>query len=301
MKKLFTISIIALASVSAIGQSLKVSTGSANNTYSRVFKEMSSACFNEIQMTEVNSTGSTQNIDRIIGNEVHMSMSQVDVLFYRARTEDLSKIKTLVSLFPEEVHVVALTNSNIKEGGTLGFGAKQLTFNTVNDLANRTVVAVGGSYITAQVIRLQSEIPFNVVEVNKNEDALAALNAGTAQAAIFVGGSPLGVVSALNKSYKLLSFPEATIAKLKNVYKPARVTYSNMGVSGVQTISTDALMVTREYTTPKMVTALSQLRKCIYDHVPELSETVGMSSAWSKIDVTNQGKWSYMTLPTTKK
>jgi len=300
MKKILTVIALAVATV-ASAQSLKVSTGGKSGTYSKMFSELSSVCMNEVQMIELNSTGSVQNIDRIVGNESHAVFSQTDVVFFRARTEDFSNIKTLVALHPEEVHVVSLVDSKIKEGGTMGFGAKPVQFNTVNDLAGRTVVAAGGSYITAQVIRLQTEIPFNVVEVTKNEDALAAVANGSAQAAILVGGQPLGTITALNKTYKLLSFPDATMAKLKNVYNPAKVTYSSVGAAGVQTISTSALLIAREYKTPKMVDGLAKLRSCILKNVPELAETISFHPAWSKVDVNNPGKWQFMQLQSTKK
>lgn len=298
MKKLVILAALSMALAVASAQSLKVSTGSSTGTYSRMQKELSTVCINQMQMVEVNSSGATQNLDRIIGNEVNAGFVQTDVIYFRSRTEDIGNIKTIVALHPEEVHLVALANSNIKEGGTLGFGAKTVQVNTVNDLAGRTVAAAGGSYVTAQVIRLQSEIPFNVVEVASGDDAIKAVAAGTAQAALLVGGQPLGNIGVLDKNYKLLSFPEATAAKLKNVYRPARVNYSKMGQGGsVSTIATDALFVGKEYKTPKFQEALSKLRDCIVNNAPELGETVGMHPSWAKVDVTNQGKWAYMQLP----
>ena len=285
----------------SFGQALKASTGSSTGTYSRQAKEISLACINTIQLQEVNSTGSIQNIDRLVGNEVNAIWTQADVLFYRARTEDLSNIKTLVALAPEEVHIVKLTQAKEKEGGFGGIGGSPIRINNINDLAGRKVVAAGGSYVTAQVIRLQTEINFSVIEANTNDDALAMVTAGTAHAAILVGGQPLGAIQKLDRSFSLVSIPEATMVKLKNVYKPAKVNYTNIGAAGVQTVSTDALLVVREYKTPKMVASLSQLRKCILDHVGELSETIGMHPSWSKIDVKNQGKWAWYDLPDTKK
>jgi TRAP-type uncharacterized transport system substrate-binding protein len=301
MKKFITALILAMVVFAAQAQALKVSTGGSSGNYSRVFKELSSICMNQIQMTEMNSSGSTQNIDRLAGNEVNAAFVQTDVLFYRGRTEDLGNVKTLVALFPEEVHVVSLTQSNIKEGGTLGFGAKSVQLNTVNDLVGRTVVAAGGSYITAQVIRLQTEIAFNVVEAPSAEAALKAVADGTAHAAILVGGTPLGQIANLDKSFKLLSFPEATSAKLKNVYMPSKLNYSKMGAAGVPTVATSTIFVTREYKTAKFIDSLAKLRACINSSLPELQETTGFSPVWQKVDPSNKGKWAYYDLPVAKK
>jgi TRAP-type uncharacterized transport system substrate-binding protein len=300
MKKLLISLIIAVATI-ASAETLKIGTGSPTATYSRLAKELGTACMNDIQLQETNTSGSMQNIDKLTGNELQAAMVQTDVLKYRGNTEDLSNIKTLVTLHPEQVHLVALATPNLKEGGTLGFGAKQVVFNTIADLAGRTVVASGGSYITAQVIRLQTEISFNVVEVQSAKEAIDAVNNGTAAAALFVGGAPLDNLKQLNKAHKLLSFPDPVVAKLKNVYKPGVLNYSNMGSMGVNTVSTEAILVTREFKTPAMVASLSKFRACFNAKVPELAETTGTHPMWSKIVVGAEAKWPLYSLPTAKK
>ena len=300
MKKLLISLAIALAAMTSYGETLKISTGGTGATYSRIVKELTTACMNDIQLQETNSSGSMQNIDRLIGNETQAALVQSDVLRFRGNTEDLSNIKTLVTLHPEQVHLIALASPNIKEGGTLGFGAKAVTFNTISDLAGRTVVASGGSYITAQVIRLQSEISFQVLEVADSKAAIEAVNSGQAAAALFVGGAPMDNLKQLNKAHKLLSFPDAVVAKLKNVYKPATLNYSNMGSMGVTSVSTDALLVTREFKTPSMISSLTKFRACFNTKVPELAETTGTHPAWSKIVVGAEAKWPMYNLPAKK-
>jgi TRAP-type uncharacterized transport system substrate-binding protein len=299
MKKFALVIALTIAAASAMAQStFKVSTGGASATYSRMAKEIGNACAADIQLQEINSSGSMQNMDRLTGNEVQGAFVQTDVIKFRGNTEDLSNIKTLVTLHPEQVHLVALAAGGAKEGGVMGIGGKAVVFNTVNDLAGRTVVASGGSYITAQVIRLQTEINFNVVEVADAKAAIEAVNAGTAAAALFVGGQPMDNLKTLNKAHKLLSFPEGTVAKLKNVYKPATVNYTNMGSTGVATVSTDALLVVRQYKTPKMVEALAKFRSCFNTKAPELAETTGTHAAWTKVSVGAESKWPMYELPT---
>jgi TRAP-type uncharacterized transport system substrate-binding protein len=231
-----------------------------------------------------------QNVDRIIGNEVQVAFSQLDILKFRSNTEDLSGVKTLFHLHPEQVHILALAAGQ-KQGGVMGIGAKEVVLNTLDDLAGKNVVAYGGSYITAQVIKLQTMIPFNVVEVADAKAAIEAVNAGQAAAAIIVGGAPMDNLKTLNKAHKLLSIPEASAAKLKNVYKPAVLNYSNLGAAGVQTVSVDSVVVTREYKTPKVVEQLVKLRTCFNAKAAELAETAGMHMAWSKIKLDGEAKW----------
>lgn len=303
MKNVFKSLLAALVvavSFSAVAQTqLKVSTGGPTGTYSRMFKEFQGTCKDQIMQIEMPSKGSIENIDRLVGNEVNAAIVQTDVLFFRARTEDLSNVKTLFALYPEEVHVVTMAVSPIMEGGTAGFGKKPAQINRVEDLAGRVVVAWGGSTVTAQVIRLQSEVNFQVVEVADFKTAKAAIESGQAAAIIMVGGQPMDDVKALNGAYKLLAFSEASIGKLKSVYNPAKLNYSGMGQggSGVASISTDSLYVTRAYKTPKYVESLGALRKCFTDNLPDLQEQLGLHKKWSAVNADNRGKWAYYDLP----
>ena len=301
--KLAVIGVLLASSAAVIAQTqLKVATGGATGTYHRMFTEFQQACKDQIMQIEVPSKGSVDNMDKLLGNEVNAAIVQTDVLFYRARNEDLGGIKTLFALYPEEVHVITAAVSPILEGGTIGFGKKPAVFNTVNDLQGRAVAAWGGSIVTAQVIRLQSEINFTVTEVADFKAAKVALDAGQVAAIVMVGGQPMDDVKALNNAYKLLAFPEATMGKLKSVYVPAKLNYSGMGQggSGVQSIATESLFVTRAYKTDKYVQSLGALRGCFKANIADLQEQTGMHKKWNAVNPDNAGKWSYYTLPETK-
>lgn len=298
MKKLISIIAIALASTIAHAQALKVSTGSATGTYSRMTKEIQGVCNKDVLTVEVNSSGSNENIDRMLGNEVQLIWTQTDALFWRSRTEDLSDVKTLVAFHPEQVHVVA-TAATFKVGGTMGFGGSQVSLNTISDLAGRRVVAAGGSYTTANIIRLQSEIGYKLDEVANDAAALEELKSGKAAAAIFVGGAPLKTLDVLDRNFKLLSIPDDVATKLKNVYKSDAkagvLNYNKLGSTGVKTVYTEAILATRKYSSSKMTSDLSKLRKCILANINsrEFAETTGTHPAWQKVDGSNQGKWPW--------
>lgn len=304
MKKLFAslfasalLFVCSLQPVAA--QQLKVATGGPTGTYSKMLKEIVQTCGSNVAITEQNTSGSTENVNLLVGNQVNGGFVQTDVLHFRASTEDMAGIKTLLTLHPEEVHVLVLEGPN-KAAGILdrvGLGDKTVPLNSVKDLQGRTVGAVGGSFITAQVIRIQSEVAFKVVEFPDNKALVAALTAKQVDAALMVGGSPLGAVAELKGGYKLLSFPEDLIGKLKNVYRPARLNYTNINSRGVQTVATDALFVTREYKSAKFVEALGGLRSCITKNIDDLKETTGMHPKWQVVDVNNRGKWPYYELP----
>lgn len=296
---LATLALTAAAALPIHAQTLKVATGPAKGTYSTMFKELNNECANEVPMIEVVTSGSNDNISALTGNQVNAVFTQTDVLYFRARTEELGNVKTLMTLHPEEVHLVALAHSPITTGGYAGtgIGAKPVVFNDITSLANYKVGAAGGSFTTAQVIRLQSEIPFTVEQYGSNDELLAALKEGKIQAALMVGGSPLPVVAGLGPDYKLLPIPESVAAKMKGVYRPARLNYNRMNAAGVPTVATDAIFVTREYKTPKMIQALAKFRACAFEKIDELKETTGTHPKWQAVDVNNKGRWAWYDLP----
>lgn len=292
--------ILLLAAVLAIGaqaQTLKVATGSAKGTYAAMFKELTQVCGSEVAMVEMPSAGSMDNINQLVGNQVNAAFVQSDVLYLRSRTEELGNVKTLLALHNEAVHIVARTASGIKVGGTLGIGAKELVLTDLSSLAGLRVGASGGSFVTAQVIRLQSEVAFSTVQFDTNDLALKALAAGQVEAVVMVGGAPLGGVSALDATYKLLPISTAVTERLKGVYRTTRLNYPKMGAAGVTTVATDALFVTREYKTAKMTDSLSKFRACAMTKVEELKETTGTHPAWQAVDTANKGKWPWYDLP----
>lgn len=301
MKKVFiSLALAAAALLPAAQAQMRVATGKAGDTYSSMLRQLNARCSGDVAIMEVPSAGSNDNINQLVGNQVNAVFTQSDVLWLRARTEDLADVKTLLALHPEQVHIVARTSSGIKEGGTLGYGAKEVVFNDITSLAGRKVGAAGGSLITAQVIRLQSEIPFQVVQLETGDAVLQALASGQIAAAVFVGGAPLGTVSKLGPDHKLLPIPAPVVEKLKGVYRPARLNYQRMNAAGVATVATDALFVTRQYKTPKMTNALAKLRQCAHDAVDELKETTGTHPAWRYVDASNKGKWPWYELPSAR-
>lgn len=284
----------------ANAQQLKVSTGVPKGTYATELREMQAVCGQEVAMVDVPSSGAVENLERLLNNEVNMAFVQSDLLYRRARTQDLGGIKTLLALHAEQLHFI-VRNEVHKKGGTFGLGGTEYKITQVDQLGGLKLAAGGGATETAKQFRTDSEIPFNLVEVKESDAALAALAEQKADAALLVGGAPLGNVKGLNGNYTLLAVPAAIADKVKGAYKPARLTYSGMGAQGVPTVSIDALLVTREYKTEKMVSALGRFRQCVLGKIDELKETTGTHPAWQSVDPANHGRWNWYELPTARK
>ena len=290
---------LAMAAVTAQAQQVKVGTGGPKGTYHALFANIADKCGDQMAMVEVPSSGSLENLDRLSGKEVGAAFMQTDALFASAQGRDLGNIKTLVAFNREAVHVVTLSASGLKSGGVAGFGGKEVVFNTVEDLAGMKVAAAGGSMITAQLVKLQGQVAFTVVPSKDNDEALAALKKGEVQAVMMVGGQPLGNVKALGTDYKLIGFRPQTIELLKTVYVADKLSYPKLSQSAVQTIATEALLVTRTYNTPDKLNMLANFRSCVYQHIGEWQDADGAHPAWAQVDATNKGKWAYYDLPVT--
>ncbi len=298
MKIVVLIMVCILCAFGAQAQQLRVATGTPKGTYSTELKEMQEMCGSEVAMVPVESTGAVENLDLLANeNKVNIAFVQSDLLYRRAKTQDLGAIKTLLALHREQLHFI-VRNEVLKKGGVLGVGGTEYRLTSVEQLTGLKLAAGGGSMETARQFRLDSEIPFNVVEVKDADAALAALAAKNVEAALLVGGAPLGNVQTLGKGYTILAVPPAIADKVKGAYRPDRVTYNSMGVQGVRTVSVDALLVTREYKTDKMRSALGRFRQCVLAHLDELKETTGKHPAWQSVDAANHGTWNWYDLPT---
>lgn len=292
LASLVVISLLGFTS-SSCAATFPVGTGSPTGTYHRFMNEVKGLC-PDVGLDLKNTSGSTGNLDGMEGNVFAAGVVQADALALYGQTRDMSGIKVLVPLFLEQVHIVA-KNVVGQEGGvgigSIKFGAKNIVLNSVEDLAGRTVAAAGGSFITAQVLRLQGQLPMNLVEVASPEAALAGVESGTYQAAILVGAQPLKTLSALGgklANYRLLPVTEAFANKVKLYTGSQRLTYREMGVQGtnVATVAVPSVLAVQNYRKGAMAQQAAALRKCILDNAEDQAATPGAHPAWRAIGKT---------------
>lgn len=294
MRKFVVFAVLALSSAIYAQQELAVADGSSSKTYETIFAEMMKVTVcPEITLTEVKSTGALDNLDKVISNEANACFVHSDVLAYRAKTEDLSNLKTLLALFSEDVHFVALMKPFNMGGGLAGIGAKSRVLNQLSDLEGLNVGAAGGGFITANVVRIQSETAYKVIQFNSGSEVLAALSSGQIAAAVFVGAAPLPNLKTLGAGYRILTIGDVAMSKMKSVYHRSTVTYMNMGGAPVQTMAADCLLITRVYKTQKFVDALKAFRTAFCNSLGELQETRGTHKAWQQVSCENHGNWSW--------
>lgn len=287
----------------ASAQALQVATGGPKGTYHQMATQLVNACSQSLVVNLKNTSGSIENVDLITGNQVGGAFVQPDVLKFRSFNEDLSGIKTLLTLHPEEIHVVAKRDSGLKAGGKViagiqtSYGQQDVVFTNLSDLAGYTVGSAGGSMVTAKLIKSVGQVNYNIREYSSADEAIKGLTMGEVQAVILVGGHPYDPVANLSPNYKLLRIADSLADSLKSVYTPTKLTYNKMGASGVATMMQRAVFVVRDYKTPKMSGQLLAFRKCFVDNLDTLKETAGTHPKWQAVNPEEKGNWPWYVGP----
>jgi TRAP-type uncharacterized transport system substrate-binding protein len=281
---------------------LLVADGSSSGTYAQIMKELMVGVMDQngvalVTFKEVESHGAVENLDLLVNNKVAVAFMHSDVINFRSNAEDLSRFKTLLALFHEDVHFVALTTSKTIVGGWHGIGGKPLVLNSIQDLEGCKVGAAGGGFITAKTIQLNGQLRYEVTQFNSGSEVLAALDKGEIDAAVFVGAAPLPNLEKLDNNYKILPIPSLIQDRLKGVYKSSTVTYTKMSPNAVSTVSAQCLMVSKTYKSEKMVSQLAAFRKAFYAHLDDIKETPGNHKKWADVSETERGRWPWLSLP----
>lgn len=288
----------------AFAGQLTVADGSSSGTYAIMVKQMNQVV--GADMVELAGEdaphGAIDNLDALTNNRCQLAMLHSDVISYRAQSEDQSfhdQYKTLVALYPEDVHFLVL-NKPVKLGGHTAFGhtigGTDVNLQTISDLKDMKIGAAGGGFVTANVINLLGQIHCDIVKYGSGAEVIAALNNGEVQCAVFVGAAPLPNIEKLGSDYRLIGVSDTTAQMLKSVYRTTTISYPKIQTEAVHTIAPTALLVARVYKTAKFVSQLKEFRRSFNAHLDEIKETPGMHKCWQKVDSGFKGPWDYYNL-----
>ena len=280
------------ASRTASAVEIQVSTGIGEGTYSAMFRDMVDVCGKATgaAFVERSGSGSIESIERLMNNEVQTAIVQADVLHARAKFINLDRIKAVMVLHPEALHLLALREP-ATEGGIGGLFRRNRPLQTLVDLAGRRVGAWGGAITTAQLIQAQADLRYQVTAFPGLDEAMAALNARRVDAVLAVGGAPLPWVRKLDGHFVLLTVPEHLALKLGRVYRPATLSYSNLSIQPVETVATEATFVTQDYKSAMYREPLLRLRQCLGRQIGGLRETTGRHPMWRSVDPAARSHW----------
>jgi TRAP-type uncharacterized transport system substrate-binding protein len=185
-----------------------VAADSSSHTYEKMLGELISVCNNEqlqiVQNKDVHG-GAVGNLDALYNNKAEAAFLHSDVFTATAESDSgYNSLQTLLALWAEPIHVLALRQSKTPKLSTFSFGKQEFT--QLSDLKGFKVGAAGGGVKTLQNLNSFGDAGLIIAEFSKGDDVIPALDRGDIAAAVFVGAAPLPNIDALkNKTdYKLL-------------------------------------------------------------------------------------------------
>lgn len=301
MRKLLTILFFFFSSASfaADDSSITIAADSSSGTYRKMLGEIISVCSDDkfsIVETQGVTGGAPGNLDALMNNKAQAAFMHSDVFQFNAQSDPTYKrFQTLVALYPEPIHVLALRVSKSKKSGVLG-SFSTVEFNSLSDMRDQAIGAAGGGVYTARILKGQGEVNFTVNQYGSGKEVLEALDRGEIAAAVFVGAAPLPNIAALDKTkYKLLPLGETIASKVKGVYRPATLNYNGLTNGPIQTMAPLATIMTRKYSTPKKLQAQRHFRECFYKNLNELKDNG--SPNWQSIESSDRGVLDWYEIP----
>ena len=249
-----------LALSGAKAADLTITTGGASGTYFRFGNDIAQVAENiGLSVDVIESRGSVQNLSRLLGYEgstegqfYQLAIVQADVLAElreqaagnQILSEIVSKVKVVMPLYGEEVHVFARNNAGYRDfddllrngfvlaGGREGSG----TLHTANTLVQRLS---------------RRDVPI-LVDASGGEIALNALLEDQISSMIDVAGAPsrLGESIELDDNLRLLDLRAPALLDVPDSpYRPVRVTPEDYPWldGSIETIAVTSLLVAYDY------------------------------------------------------
>lgn len=283
---------------SAESISLSIAAHSISGSYQKMLGELIGACSDErFNLSEAPgiSGGGTGNLEALANNKSQAAFVRSDVFTAIAQADSgYKRFKTLVTLYPEPVHILVLRDSKTKKKGMVEFGKQQ--FNSLVDLRGFTVAGGGGTVYTLKILKGQGGGDFSIAQYEDSKAMIKALDDGKIDAAAFVGAAPLPNVMGLDKSkYKLIPIGDTIVDKVKGIYKTTTVNYPGLSEGPVHTISSLLVILTRNFSTAKKIAAQKHFRQCFYKHLDHLKDEG--SPAWQTVEASEKGVLDWYDIP----
>ena len=180
---------------------LDIATGPSDGSYFQIAQDIKNVAGKDgIDLQVMATKGSLENLELLGGGKVDLAIVQLDALKFMSDVvkQDLGlnlfeKIKVVMNLYPEEIHI--LTNKKDIQ-----------TFYNLEGKRVSVGPPGGGTAVTAAVL-------FNVYDIKATvseepfEDAVKKMEQGSLDAVIFVGGAPVPFIEKLGGKFSFVGFP----------------------------------------------------------------------------------------------
>jgi uncharacterized protein len=184
---------------------LTIATGPSDGSYFQIAQDIKNVAAKEgIDLQVMATKGSLENLDLLSSGKADLAIVQLDALRFISDVvkQDLNvdvfdKIKVVLNLYPEEIHI--LTNKKDIE-----------TFYNLQGKRVSVGPPGGGTAVTAAVL-------FNIYDIKSTvseepfEDAIKKIDQGSLDAVIFVGGAPVPFIAKLDNRFHFVRLPNNPI------------------------------------------------------------------------------------------
>ena len=205
-----------------------------------------------IDLQVMATKGSLENLDLLSSGKADLAIVQLDALRFISDVvkQDLNvdvfdKIKVVLNLYPEEIHI--LTNKKDIQ-----------TFYNLQGKRVSVGPPGGGTAVTAAVL-------FNIYDIKSTvseepfEDAIKKIDQGSLDAVIFVGGAPVPFIAKLDNRFHFVRLPSSPI--LDQIYLRIALGKQQYGWAGAdtETYAVPAAIMGLDKRDEKYVTQMQQL------------------------------------------
>jgi uncharacterized protein len=232
---------------------LTIATGPSDGSYFQIAQDIKNIAGKDgIDLQVMPTKGSLENLEMLGSGKVDLAIVQLDALKFMSDVikQDLGlnlfdKIKVVLNLYPEEIHV--LTNKKDIQ-----------TFYNLEGKRVSVGPPGGGTAVTAAVL-------FNVYDIKATvseepfEEAIKKMEQGNLDAVIFVGGAPVPFIGKLGGKFSFVRLPSNPV--LEQIYLRTSLGKQLYGWAGVdtETYGVPAAIMGLDKRDDKYVTQLQQL------------------------------------------
>jgi len=251
MKRIFLALLLSLCAQTA--SALTIATGPSDGSYFQIAQDIKNVVGREgIDLQVMPTKGSMENIELLGAGKVDLAIVQLDALRFisdvvkqDAGLDLFERIKVVMNLYPEEIHIL----TNKKE------------IQTFYNLEGKRVSVGppgGGTAVTAAVL-------FNVYDIKSTvseepfEEAVKKMEQGALDAIIFVGGAPVPFIGKLGGKFQFVRLPSNP--GLEQIYLRTSLGKNQYGWAGAdtETYAVPSAMMGLDRRDEKYVSQMQQL------------------------------------------
>lgn len=277
--------------------SLRVATGPGSGTFTKVFTNIQTVS-PDIPLEEVQTAGASANLDLCLKIAAELCFMQADYLWASwkldGKEEVRENLRTVLPLYYSPLHMIATSPSILK----------------FSDFAGKRIGTFGGGSITLRILMGKAGITADVKNFSKETQPevamMTALQKGTIDVAVGIGGKPLKWASTVNTPQGL-QIPGAHLVKFdkwdtvkdlavgeeNGFYKLMTLDYDNMSGTA-QTVSVMSLLIAARNWGPNEpeTKAIQALYRSVTSQLPMLKDPRrGFHESWITVTTMRDPAW----------